>query len=164
MSGLLLLGHAIFLCNASEKTVSAPIRPSGWRIHTRTVASKKIMLTFALKQQNLANLVAVATAVSDPRNSRYGKHLSRDAINELVAPASQSKAELVAFLTENDIKMEACDNLTDFVRCEVTAGQAEKMLGGEYLDFAHDSGVTASRMLAYTIPERSVTIPTELLN
>jgi len=131
-------------------------RPDGWRQVSSSNAGGKIQLTFAVKQQNLDELERVATAVSDPRNPSYGKHMSIEAIQALLAPMPQAVKALNDFLAEHGVNVEKdCEQSSnsDFIRCLTDISTANKMLDAEYLDFEHEkTGTTAARTLSYTLP------------
>jgi tripeptidyl-peptidase-1 len=132
-------------------------RPTGWTHGSSTSTDGKIQLTFAVKQQNLEELERVATAVSDPRNEQeYGKHMSIEQLQSLLAPTPEAVQTLTAFLLEHGVSVERdCEKSSnsDFIRCLTTIGVANKMLQANYLDFVHEkTGETAARTLSYTLP------------
>jgi tripeptidyl-peptidase-1 len=58
--------------------------PSGWTKIARAPAEHKIDLRVGLKQARMGELLNVLSKVSDPANSEYGKHLSKEYVLFLV--------------------------------------------------------------------------------
>ncbi len=66
-----------------KESVSAP---RGWMQGPRAPADHTIELKIALPQPNFSVLETHLYEISDPSHHRYGQHLSKEAVEELVAP------------------------------------------------------------------------------
>ena len=71
---------------------------------------------FALRQQNIAQLEAVATAVSDPDSPQYGQYLPPAEATAIVAPSPDVRARVVAWLAEEGVPAKAVSGSLDSVR------------------------------------------------
>jgi tripeptidyl-peptidase I len=90
-----------------------------------------IMLRIALPQARFSELERQLYEISDPRHERYGQHLMREQVDELVRPESSSVEAVDAWLAWHGVlegesiqRSRAGDWVTIFVPIE----QAEKML------------------------------------
>ena len=94
-------------------------------------------------------------AASDPDSPSYGRWLSNDAVNELVAPSAECKRVVADFLARHGIAASdrAASPNGDFVSAAVSVAAAEELLQAEYRAFAHaPSGHVAHRALSYRLP------------
>jgi tripeptidyl-peptidase-1 len=99
--------------------------------------SQKLEIIVAVRQQNLDQLERELMAVSDPRSSRYGKHLSKQEVDALVAPAAESVAAVTAWLKSHGIHANRKTANGDFLRATATVEQAEAALSTSYALFTH---------------------------
>ena len=72
-------------------------------------ADHPIELTFAIKQTNLAELERTVLDVSDPDSPNYGKHLSLEAVDRLVAPEAKNIMAVLVWLKEAGVDMNAVE-------------------------------------------------------
>ncbi|XP_078609536.1 tripeptidyl-peptidase 1-like isoform X1 [Branchiostoma floridae x Branchiostoma japonicum] len=104
--------------------------PDGWRQLERVGESESVVLTFALKQQNLDKLEELFWRVSDPGDERYGKYLNLEDITSLVEPSKET-VEMVGRWLRGSGVTDCTTVLTrDFVECSMPARKAERLLGG----------------------------------
>ncbi len=84
----------------------APLDTGRWVLSTAAAADAdaRLSLTVVLKRPaaGLAELAQAFWAVSTPGDPRYGKHLSSDAIRDLVAPEADATARVAAFFRATD--------------------------------------------------------------
>ncbi|KAF8752848.1 Subtilisin-like protein [Rhizoctonia solani] len=64
--------------------------PSGWTRVARAPADHNIDLRVGLKQARMTDLLAILDEVSNPASTKYGKHLSKEDVDKLVAPRGES--------------------------------------------------------------------------
>jgi tripeptidyl-peptidase-1 len=103
-----------------------------------------------LKQDKMDDLITSLHEVSDPAHARYGQvrpssrshgsqelicrilqHLSKEDVDALVAPHTDTVDALHAWLAHHDIPQEAChrSDAGDWVSLTLSVEQAERMLG-----------------------------------
>ncbi|KLO19908.1 tripeptidyl peptidase A [Schizopora paradoxa] len=130
--------------------------PRGWIQGTRAPADHSIELKIALPQPNFNVLEKHLYEVSDPSHSRYGQHLSKEAVEELVAPHATSIQLVNAWLSshgfeEGDFSRSPAK---DWITLRVPAVLAEKMLDTTFHVWTHEeSGDAVIRTLSYSLPE-----------
>ena len=104
--------------------------PHGWTQLGRAPATHVVQLHIALPQPRFPELEWHLAEISDPHNVRYGAHLSKEAVEELVAPHPSSVDAVHAWLAGHGIQKEECrySPAGDRITVQVSVGQAEEML------------------------------------
>ncbi|KAH9023378.1 tripeptidyl peptidase A, partial [Lactarius pseudohatsudake] len=114
-----------------------------------------IPLRIALPQARFPELEQHLTEISDPFHSRYGKHLSKEEVEALVAPHASSVDAVHEWLDSHGIQKEACHRSPagDWVTVHLPVAQAEEMLGTEFRVWKHtqDDDILV-RTTEYSLP------------
>jgi hypothetical protein len=76
---------------------------SQWTSTGRAAPDARIKLTFAIKQRSTDMLERALYAVSDPASPYYGQHLSRQQVDEMVAPEPKSIAAVKRWLMQHEL-------------------------------------------------------------
>ncbi|CCO36171.1 tripeptidyl-peptidase I [Rhizoctonia solani AG-1 IB] len=126
--------------------------PSGWTKIARAPAEHKIDLRVGLKQARMGELLNVLSKVSDPANSEYGKHLSKEDVDKLVAPRSETVESVEQWLRSHGATVSGRSSAGDWVHVIVPVSRAEKMLGTKYNIYRHTSGAHIVRSESYALP------------
>ena len=133
----IVLALALSSLSLARSTIHSPslvkekiFPPSGWIQHSRAPADHKIELRIGLPQPNFHVLEQHLYEVSDPFHSRYGEHLSKQEVEELVAPHPESIENVMEWLAshglgESDIQKSPAG---DWVYVTVPVVLAEKLL------------------------------------
>ena len=113
LAALLVLGCAAassaFVLQDRVEKESWGVAPARWVRGARVSADHPIELTFAIKQTNLAELERTVLDVSDPDSPNYGKHLSLEAVDRLVAPEAKNIMAVLVWLKEAGVDMNAVE-------------------------------------------------------
>ncbi|KAI0676460.1 subtilisin-like protein [Trametes maxima] len=110
-------------------------------------------MTLGLVQQNVAGLHAALLDVSDPASDNYKNHLSKDQVNQLVAPADESVQAVTNWLKKNNITSEVTSSAGDLLRIAVPMEKANALLNANFSPFVHDaSNTTLWRTESYSVP------------
>ncbi|CAE6448007.1 unnamed protein product [Rhizoctonia solani] len=126
--------------------------PSGWSIVTRAPAEHNIDLRIGLKQGRMVDLLSILDEVSDPANVRYGKHLSKEDVEKLVAPRTETTETVEQWLRSHNVKVSGRSSAGDWIHVTVPVSRAEKMLGTKYNIYRHTSGAHIVRSESYALP------------
>jgi len=88
-----------------------------------------------------------------PKSTRYGQYLSRDEVNQLIAPSRLNKEKVELWLDSHSIQGELINN--DWIRVQTTVAKAEELLQITYRKFVHrPTGLNTLRsLIPYTVPE-----------
>ncbi|KAI5119608.1 hypothetical protein M0805_005778 [Coniferiporia weirii] len=130
--------------------------PRGWVKSGPAPADHVLVLRIALPQPNFRVLEQHLYEVSDPGHARYGQHLSKQEVEELVAPHPESIEAVDGWLISHGLNV---DDLVrsparDWVEVRVPVAIAEEMLNTKYHVWVHEeSGDSSIRTLSYSVPE-----------
>ncbi|KAF9480670.1 subtilisin-like protein [Pholiota conissans] len=129
--------------------------PHGWTKDSQPSPNHKIELKIALPQPNFAELERHLYEVSNPDHERYGEHLSKEEVEELVAPHPESLNMVNEWLSSFGFKDEdlARSPAKDWITLKVPVSIAEKMLDTKYHVWKHvESGDYLVRTTSYSLP------------
>ncbi|OBZ67275.1 Tripeptidyl-peptidase SED2 [Grifola frondosa] len=91
--------------------------------------------------------------VSDPSSANYRQHLSKSEVEKFVAPKPESVDAVNAWLNNSGVTAQTLSPAGDWLAIEVPVSKANQMLNANFSLYTHaDSGNTAIRTLAYSIP------------
>lgn len=104
--------------------------PRGWVEHSQPAPDTTVVLRIGLPQPNFAVLEKHLYEVSDPEHERYGDHLSKEQVEELVRPHPESLEAVNSWLSshgfqESDIVRSPAQ---DWVTLRLPVAAVEKML------------------------------------
>ncbi|TFY66956.1 hypothetical protein EVG20_g4128 [Dentipellis fragilis] len=128
--------------------------PPGTFVKTDAAPEDQVFnLHFALAQNDFAALEQKLYAISTPGNVEYGNHLTKDEVEELIAPSPDSVSALDSWLSSLNLTSQAYSPAGDVRSVSLTVKQANQLLDAEYATFVDQkSGVKAVRTLSYSIP------------
>jgi len=131
--------------------------PIGWRRTTSfaiTQSKRKVDLIFALKQNNLDQLEETFWAVSDPKNARYGQHLSSASLRAMVGASESDVNTVVAWLKDQGCAEVLVGRSRDFVFARgVSLPLASRLLSIQFHTYRHSSGLSFDASLGpYSLP------------
>ncbi|KAJ7437141.1 tripeptidyl peptidase A [Mycena galericulata] len=131
------------------------VPPRGWTIHGPAPLDHIIKLRIGLPQSNFRVLEEHLYAVSDPYSERYGEHLSKEQIEELVAPHPKSVDSVTQWLSSHGIEEEDIGRSAagDWLTIRIPVSLAEKMLDTKYHVWKHSEGDYLVRTTSYSLPK-----------
>ena len=127
-----------------------------WKRGSRCTHTDTVNLMVMLTNANEDTLLDTFHAVSDPRNARYGDHLTQDQVTDLVAPPARNLAAVINWLqTEAPTKLDVGAH-ADSVEVELACPAAERLLDTELFHFKHTEKTHAPMIRAgarhYSVP------------
>ncbi|KAI9067832.1 subtilisin-like protein [Trametes sanguinea] len=158
-AGLLLLSLLpLALGRPSSESASLVVRsqqkaiPAGFHgIRTSQPAIMKFVL--ALKPGNTSGLIQSLLDVSDPASSKYGQHLSKAEVDQLVAPPAESVQTVTNWLKNNGIEAETYSSAGDLLRIQIPPEQANTLFNANFSTYVHEkTNTTMVRTLSYSLP------------
>ncbi|KAF8464342.1 subtilisin-like protein [Russula ochroleuca] len=129
--------------------------PRHWIRLGRAPSAHIIQLRIALPQPRFPELERHLAEISNPFHGSYGEHLSKEEVEELVAPHPSSLDAVREWLASHGIRSEARHQSLagDWVTVYVPVAQAEEMLGTEFSVWKHDKdGDVLVRTTEYSLP------------
>ncbi|KAG6828489.1 hypothetical protein H0H92_007804 [Tricholoma furcatifolium] len=159
-SGLLWLLALIPFAVASPRPCATKLKesitpPRGWTQASTPDADHKIALRIGLPQPNFDVLETHLYEVSDPYHPRYGAHLSKEEVDELVAPHPDSVNAVDKWLRSHGIPDSDVvrSSAGDWLSLTLPVSLVEKMLDTKYHVWKHEEGDTLVRTTSYSLPE-----------
>ncbi|KAL7281195.1 hypothetical protein ACG7TL_004503 [Trametes sanguinea] len=127
--------------------------PSGF-VHSGPASSSTVLhLRMALVSNDIAGLEEALYSVSTPSSPRYGQHLTKQEVEQLVAPKADSVAAVNSWLAEHSINATTLTPAGDWLSFSATVKQASALLDADFAVFTHEeTGETFVRTLSYGIP------------
>ncbi|TFY79415.1 hypothetical protein EWM64_g4597 [Hericium alpestre] len=127
--------------------------PSGYMKDGAAPSDHVLNLRLALVQSNFKSLEDKFYAVSTPGNAEYGQHLSKEQVEALVAPSSDTASAVKDWLSSHGISSNTISPAGEWVGINVTVQQVNTLLDADYSTFTHQStGQQTVRTLSYSIP------------
>jgi tripeptidyl-peptidase I len=126
-----------------------PIPPQ-WRDNGPAPKDHSVQLHVGLKQGG--DITAHLLEISDPSHGRYGKHLKRSEIADIVRPSAETRSAVEAWLNDNGIDYSYTAS-GDWIQAAMTIGAAEQLLQTTYSSYTHEDGLsTVFRTSEWSLP------------
>ncbi|KAI1162839.1 subtilisin-like protein [Nemania serpens] len=133
---------------------SLPGVPAGWTKLRDATSDQLIKLRIALEQPNLAQFEQTLYDISTPQHVLYGKHLSREEVQDLVKPSEDSAAAVLGWLRAAGVDEADIEEDGEWVNFKTTVAKAANLLDAEFGVYSHVGTVKESvRTLHYSVPE-----------
>ncbi|KAH9013552.1 subtilisin-like protein [Lactarius pseudohatsudake] len=131
--------------------------PNNWQSLGHPSNQTTIDLHLALKSHREDAMVEALYEVSDPGHSRYGAHLSKEQVAEVVAPHPDTLELVSSWLGHYDIPSSSISMTLggNWLRVVgVSVSQANRILGASYQLYRHvETNDTVLRTISYSLPE-----------
>ncbi|KAH9163164.1 subtilisin-like protein [Lactarius sanguifluus] len=131
--------------------------PANWETLGCPSAGTTIDLYIALNPRNDNALIDALYEVSDPKHPRYGAHLSREQVAELVRPHPETLEFVTSWLTHHGIRPSSISTTHGgawLTVSNVLVSRANEMLGASYQLYRHAKvNDTIIRTVSYALPE-----------
>ncbi|TFY83097.1 hypothetical protein EWM64_g908 [Hericium alpestre] len=135
---------------------SWPQIPHGWEYHTTPDPDHTVSLQVGLKQDRVDELISALHEVSDPAHPRYGQHLLKEAVEELVAPSNKTISQVHEWLRTHNVLLDAVtySPARDWLFLPpLPVSTVERMLSASFVSYRHiSSGAFKTRTLSYSVP------------
>ncbi|KIK60501.1 hypothetical protein GYMLUDRAFT_167978 [Collybiopsis luxurians FD-317 M1] len=145
---------ALYADLSTKHSWGASIPSASWVYHSTPDPATLLNLRFGLRPSNFDTLLAHLSETSDPFHERYGKHLSKEQVDELMRPSSETLQEVKDWLTWHGVEVGALPSASDrWISVNIPISLAETLLNTTYHVFAHtDSDAKIVRTLEYSLP------------
>lgn len=93
--------------------------------------------------------------VSDPSHARYGQHLKRDELKDLIEPRAESTRAVLSWLEKSGISAADIKNDGEWITFHAPVERAESMLGTTFTTYQNEvrRDVKRIRSLSYSVPK-----------
>ncbi|KAH9007659.1 subtilisin-like protein [Lactarius hengduanensis] len=130
--------------------------PSMWEILGSPPTGTTIDLCVALEPQRENALIEVLHEVSDPTHPKYGAHLSREQVADLVAPSPDTLELVHSWLGYHRVPSESVSVThggSSLTLTGVPISRANNLLGASYQFYRHvETNETIIRTIGYSLP------------
>jgi tripeptidyl-peptidase-1 len=133
---------------------TGPAVPSAWslKMNSQVNSSQPFKLRIHLKNKNMDSLHQTIMNVSTPNHPSYGKHLTRQQVNDMIAPQQESFDGVMKLLKSYGIENKSSIQ-SDWIIVDGTIGDAEKLLQTKYQIYQHgETGKSTARTSNYSLP------------
>ena len=93
-------------------------------------------------------------SVSDPDSNNYGRYLTIEDINKLVAPSDKSLQSVEGWLAENGVSKDqlSYSPAKDWIQVSLPVSKVESLLDTKYSVYQHEDGTKLVRTPQYSLP------------
>ncbi|KAH9029629.1 subtilisin-like protein [Lactarius hengduanensis] len=131
--------------------------PANWETLGCPSAATTIDLYIALNPHQESALIDALYQVSDPKHPRYGAHLSKEQVAELVRPHQDTLELVTSWLAHHGVRPSSISTTHGgawLTVSNVLVSQANEMLGASYQLYRHSKvNDTIIRTVSYALPE-----------
>lgn len=103
----------------------------------------------------VGRIIYLRLPVSDPDHTRYGQHLSKAEVDELVKPSPDTSKLVLEWLEDSGIEEKDCQfsGARDFISISLKVEDVEELLKTEYSIYEHQDGTRLVRTPEWSLPE-----------
>ncbi|KAI0696063.1 family S53 protease-like protein [Cerioporus squamosus] len=128
--------------------------PQGFTSVGPASPEQTITLRLALAQGNAPGVVDALYSVSDPASPKYGQHLTKQEVENLVAPKSDTKDAVDTWLNANGLTATTLSPAGDWISIQVPVSKANQLFDANFTTFtSRDGGKDVIRTLSYSLPQ-----------
>jgi tripeptidyl-peptidase-1 len=93
--------------------------------------------------------------VSSPSHPRYGKHLKRDELKDLIKPRAESTSNILSWLEQSGIEARDIENDGEWINFYAPIKRAEQMMGTTFKTYQSEArtSIKKIRSLDYSVPK-----------
>ncbi|KAL6709341.1 Tripeptidyl-peptidase sed2 [Coniothyrium glycines] len=128
--------------------------PAGWRDIGAPAQDHKLHFRIAVRSENKDLLDRTLMEVSTPSHPRYGKHLKRHELKDLVKPRAESTSAVFSWLESSGVDTRDIKNDGEWINFYAPVKRAEEMMGTSFKTYQSEvrSDVKRIRSLSYSVP------------
>ncbi|RMZ85597.1 hypothetical protein DV737_g663, partial [Chaetothyriales sp. CBS 132003] len=132
---------------------SHPVPPR-WERVDRADPDHSIELRIGLTQSDFEELERQLYEKSDPGHSKFGQHLSADAVHDLVKPSAEALDLVHEWLQDHGIESGdlSYSKAKDWIKVKLPVAKVEELLDTEYHSYVRDDGLHAVRTPEWSVP------------
>lgn len=130
-----------------------PSVPQGWTKVAPALATDKLSLKIALKQQHAVALEQAVLAISTPGSPDYGKHMTREELRSYVAPGARAVDAVTRWLASHGVAPAVVDN--DWLTISTDVATADALLDTQFAWYEYEHGTDGKKLrtLSYSVPD-----------
>ncbi|KAE8440969.1 hypothetical protein EG329_006158 [Mollisiaceae sp. DMI_Dod_QoI] len=128
--------------------------PRSWTRVGPAPSQHQIQLQIGVKQGNFDELERHLYEVSDPFHHRYGQHLSKTEVDDLIKPTDETLTQVHDWLCGNGVNEEQLEysHAKDWIKVTLPVSTVEDLLDTQYSVFQHKDGSYVVRTPEWSLP------------
>ncbi|EFQ97717.1 tripeptidyl-peptidase 1 [Nannizzia gypsea CBS 118893] len=127
--------------------------PEGWQMVGAADPTAVIDFWLAIERENPEKLYDTIYDVSTPGRARYGKHLKREELDDLVRPRAETSESIVSWLTNGGVNPQRIRDEGDWIKFSTNVKVAEQLMKTQFHVFKDDvNSALRIRTLEYSVP------------
>jgi tripeptidyl-peptidase-1 len=130
--------------------------PDGWVEAGQPNRSEPIDLRIGLKQITEGAVEHHLHEISDPLHPRYGQHLTKQELHDLVRPSQESIVNVEAWLSDHGLTNYEYNSAKNWISASITIDQVEHMLDAVYALYEHYDGTILPRTMEWSLPQHLI--------
>ncbi|KAH8719176.1 peptidase S8/S53 domain-containing protein [Phaeosphaeriaceae sp. PMI808] len=129
--------------------------PEGWGEIGAPSAEHKMHFRIAVRSADRALLERTLMEISSPSSPRYGKHLKRHELKDIIKPRAEASKAVLSWLEESGVEARDIENNGEWINFYAPVKRAESMMGTTFRTYQSEvrRDVTKIRSLGYAVPK-----------
>ncbi|KAF2488512.1 tripeptidyl-peptidase-like protein [Lophium mytilinum] len=129
--------------------------PEGWKAAETPNPSRRMHFRIALTKSNQALFEQSLIEVSTPEHARYGQHLKRDELKDMLRPSPEATVAVIEWLRDSNVRSEDIEEDGEWINFVASVSTAEKMMDAKFTTYRSltRSTVKKTRTLQYSVPK-----------
>ncbi|KAF1842976.1 tripeptidyl-peptidase-like protein [Cucurbitaria berberidis CBS 394.84] len=129
--------------------------PEGWNEVGAPSQDRKLHFRIAVRSENPDLFERTLMEVSTPSHPRYGQHLERGELKDLIKPRAESTAAVLYWLESAGIESRDIHNDGEWINFYAPVKRAEEMMGTSFKTYQSEIRPTIKkiRSLSYSVPK-----------
>ncbi|KAF1935916.1 tripeptidyl-peptidase-like protein [Clathrospora elynae] len=156
-TGLLAVAGAASTYHIDDDDTVEQLRsvPEGWSEIGAPAEDRKLHFRIAVRSENRDLFERTLMEVSTPSHPRYGKHLKRAELKDLIKPRAESTATVLSWLEQSGVDPRDIQNDGEWINFYAPVKRAEEMMGTSFKTYQSEArpSVKKVRSLGYSVPK-----------
>ncbi|CAI6333564.1 unnamed protein product [Periconia digitata] len=130
--------------------------PAGWKeLEKAPPQNKKLHFRIGMHSPNHDIFEETLFAVSSPDHPRYGQHLKREELKDLIKPHAEATSAVLQWLRDSEVPSEDVVDDGEWISFVAPISKAESMLNATFKNYQSTvrPDITKIRTLHYTVPK-----------
>jgi tripeptidyl-peptidase-1 len=160
VAGLLSLASSAVYARSTSHVENVQVEnlrhvPEGWKEVGAPEQTRRLQFRIAVHQPNHALFEQTLMEISTPSHPRYGQHLKRAELKELIKPRDESTDAVLQWLEESGVAEEDVVNDGEWINFVASISTAEKMMDTTFKTYQSltRKEIQKIRALKYSVPQ-----------
>ncbi|KAF2194923.1 tripeptidyl-peptidase-like protein [Zopfia rhizophila CBS 207.26] len=129
--------------------------PEGWKEIGAPAQDRRLHFRIAVHQPNHDLFEQTLMEISTPNHPRYGQHLKRHELKELIKPRAESTDAVLKWLKDSGVPSEDIENDGEWINFLAPVSTAEKMMDTKFKTYESlvRKDIRKIRALQYSVPK-----------